>query len=60
MMRASRRSLMSVSCRIPCLPRLVSGDPGHFVTDVPQLGEFRGRHRIERRCVERGDPIIPV
>jgi hypothetical protein len=38
----------------------VSGDPGHFVTDVPQLGEFRGRHRIERRCVERGDPIIPV
>jgi hypothetical protein len=32
--------------------------PGHIVADVPQLGEFRGRRQIERRCLERGDPIF--
>jgi hypothetical protein len=45
---------------VEAVSRLVSGDPGHIVADVPQLGEFHGRHRIERRCLERGDAIIPL
>ena len=42
---------------VEAVSRLMPGDPRHIVADVPQLGEFGRRHRVEGR-LERGNPVI--
>jgi hypothetical protein len=44
---------------VEAISRLVPRNPGHIVADMPQLGEFRRRQRIERR-LECGSPVIPA